>query len=307
MSFEALTLPSKDGYRLALKIYEADNPKAVVKCIHGMEEYQDRYQPFAEYLQAAGYTVVTADLRGHGKSAPVLSHIADRDGHLRLLEDEEAILGMIHERWAGVPVILFAHSMGTIIARVFLQKWSREFSCAVLSGYPNPNAAAGAGILLTDLISSFRGGKGYSKLVDGMVLGPFSRAVPDAKTPQDWLSVNPENVERYREDPLCGARFTLGSYSALFHLISLMDKPEKYEEVWKELPILMISGADDPCTGGEKGRADSVDRLKRAGFRELKVVTLDGMRHEILNETGREEVYRRILDFMNSAAFRNEI
>ncbi len=299
MSREEIKLAAKDGYELALRIYEADEPKAVVKFIHGMEEYQERYRPFAEYLQAAGYTVVTADLRGHGKTAPMLSHIADRDGHLKLLEDEETILEMIHERWAGVPVILFAHSMGTIIARVLLQKLSRESHKAVLSGYPNPNPAAGAGLALTGLLSSFKGAKGYSRMVDGMVLGPFSKAVPDAKTPQDWLSVNPENVEKYREDPLCGARFTLGSYAALFSLIKLMGAAGKYEEVWKELPILMISGKDDPCTGGEKGRADSEAVLRKAGFRELEIVTLDGMRHEILNETGKEDVYRRILEFMD--------
>lgn len=299
MSHQEMTLAARDGYELALRIYEANEPKAVVKCIHGMEEHQDRYRPFAEYLQAGGYTVVTADLRGHGPNAPRLCHIADRDGHQRLLEDEETILEEIHERWAGVPVILFAHSMGTIIARVFLQKRSREFHKAVLSGYPNPNSSAGAGILLTNLLSSMKGPTGYSRLVDGMVLGPFSKAVPDAKTPQDWLSVNPDNVQRYREDPLCGARFTLGSYSALFHLIQQMGDAGKYEEVWKELPILLISGRDDPCTGGEKGRADSEAVLRKAGFRELETVTLEGMRHEILNETGREEVYRRILEFMN--------
>ena len=113
MSFLEQTLNAKDGYELSLRIYEAEEPKAVVKFIHGMEEYQDRYQPFAEFLQAAGYTVVTADLRGHGKNAPILSHIADQDGHLRLIEDEETILEMIHERWAGVPAILFAHSILT--------------------------------------------------------------------------------------------------------------------------------------------------------------------------------------------------
>lgn len=299
MSPREKTLASKDGYLLSLRIYETETPKAVVKCIHGMEEYQGRYQDFAEYLQTAGYTVVTADLRGHGENAPILSHIADGDGHLRLLEDEETILNEIHERWPGVPVILFGFSMGSIIARVFLQKYSREFHKAVLAGYPRPNEAAGAGILLTILLSSVRGSKGYSKLVDGMALGPFIKAVPDAKTPHDWLSYNPENVRRYIRDPLCGARFTLGSYNALFSLIRMMDSPDRYEEVWKELPILMISGKDDPCTGGEKGRADSEDRLRRAGFRELEIVTVEGMRHEILNETGREKVFRRILDFMD--------
>ena len=300
MSFQEKKLKARDGYELALRIYETDEPKAVVKFIHGMEEYQDRYRPFAEFLRDAGYTVVTADLRGHGKNAPMLSHIADQDGHLRLLDDEEAILEMIHENWAGIPVILFAHSMGTIIARVFLQKWSREFHKVVLSGYPNPNPAAAAGSVLAGLLASFKGAKGYSKLVDGMVLGTFSKAVPDAKTPVDWLSYNPENVERYQEDPLCGARFTLGSYSALFGLIKLMGNPGKYEEVWKELPILLISGKDDPCTGGEKGREASEAVLRKAGFRELQIVTLDGMRHEILNETEKERVYRKILEFINS-------
>ena len=214
-------------------------------------------------------------------------------------EDEEAILDEIHGRWPGMPVILFGHSMGTIIARAFLQKHSGEFHKVALSGYPNPNGAAGAGILLTDVIASVKGGKGYSKLVDGMVLGPFAKAVPKAVTPQDWLSVNRENVQRYIADPLCGVRFTLGSYNALFHLIRMMDSPEQYEKVRKDLPILLISGKEDPCTGGEKGRADSENRLRRAGFRNLEIITLDGMRHEILNETGRENVFRRILEFMD--------
>lgn len=298
MSYRIQTLTSRDGYELSLRFYEADAPKAVVKFIHGMEEYQDRYESFAEYLREAGYTVVTADLRGHGKNAPVLSHIADKEGHLRLLEDEEVILDEIHGRWPGMPVILFGHSMGTIIARAFLQKHSEEFHKVVLSGYPNPNGAAGAGIVLTEMIAAVKGGKGYSKMVDGMVLGPFAKAVPNAVTPQDWLSVNRENVQRYIADPLCGVRFTLGSYNALFHLIRMMDSPENYEEVRKDLPILLISGKEDPCTGGEKGRGDSENRLRRAGFRNLEIVTLDGMRHEILNENGREDVYRRILDFI---------
>ena len=129
VGFQDMTLLSGDGYPLALRFYETDAPKAVVKFIHGMEEYQDRYQPFAEYLQAAGYTVVTADLRGHGPSAPILSHIADKDGHQLLLEDEEAILEEIHARWPGVPVILFAHSSwrALIISIAFIVKSFKLF------------------------------------------------------------------------------------------------------------------------------------------------------------------------------------
>ena len=301
-AYREVTLASKDGYELALRVYDTAKPKAVVKVIHGMEEHQGRYRAFAEYLQADGYAVVTADLRGHGETAPTLSHIAGRDGHLRLLEDEQVILDYIHERWPGVPVDLFAHSMGTIIARAFLQTQSREYHRVVLSGYPNPNSAAGAGIMLTDVLSAFKGGSKKSGMVDNMVLGPFSKAFPGAKSPLEWLSRNPENVKRYAEDRLCGVPFTLGSYNALFHLIKMMDTPSQYREVWKLLPILMISGKDDPCTGGEKGRADSLNRLKEAGFREIRVETIDGMRHEILNETENRTVYRTILDFLNEIA-----
>ena len=298
MSFQDMTLLSGDEYPLALRFYETESPKAVVKFIHGMEEYQDRYQPFAEYLQAAGYTVITADLRGHGPTAPHLSHIADRDGHLRLLEDEEAILEEIHARWPGVPVILFAHSMGTIIARVLLQTHSWEFEKVVLSGYPNPNKAAGAGIKLTEMLSTVKGPTGFSRTVDSMALGTFSKAIKNAKTPVDWLSVNEANVRRYIADPLCGARFTLGSYNALFQLVRMMNNPDRYEDVKADLPILLISGENDPCTGGERGREDSEEVLLQAGFREIEVVTLEGMRHEILNETKREEVFRMILDYI---------
>ncbi len=298
MSFQDMTLLSADEYPLALRFYETESPKAIVKFIHGMEEYQDRYQPFAEYLQAAGYTVITADLRGHGPTAPHLSHIADREGHLRLLEDEEAIQEEIHARWPGVPVILFAHSMGTIIARVLLQTHSWEYEKAVLSGYPNPNKAAGAGIKLTEMLSTVKGPTGFSKTVDSMALGTFSKAIKNAKTPVDWLSVNEENVRRYIADPLCGARFTLGSYNALFQLVRMMNNPDRYEDVKADLPILLISGENDPCTGGERGREDSEEILLQAGFREIEVVTLAGMRHEILNETKRDEVFRMILDYI---------
>jgi alpha-beta hydrolase superfamily lysophospholipase len=194
---------------------------------------------------------------------------------------------------------MFAHSMGTIISRAFLQTQSREYHKAVLSGYPNPNGAAGAGILLTDVLSAFKGGNKKSKMVDNMVLGPFSKAVPNAKSPLEWLSYNPENVKHYAEDPLCGEPFTLGSYNALFHLIKMMDAPGQYKDVWGFLPILLISGKDDPCTGGERGRQDSLNRLKEAGFKEIRVETIEKMRHEILNEAENQKVFRMIKDFYN--------
>ncbi len=299
MSYKEITINSVDGYRLDLHLFEAPEPKAVIKFIHGMEEHQGRYTPFAEFLQKHGYTVVTADMRGHGEHALTLSHIADRDGARLLIEDEEAALSRIRELFPDVPVFLFAHSMGTIIARKLLQTHSRDFAKVALSGYPNPQSAARAGALLVSALTAFKKPQGHSRLVDNMVLGGFSKAVKDAKTPLDWLSADGKNVRRYAEDPLCGVPFTLGSYAALFDLINDIGKPDLYRRVNSDLPILLIAGREDPCVGGEKGRADSLDRLARAGFRNIRVETLDGMRHEILNEEKRDMVYQKLLDYFD--------
>lgn len=297
MNYEERTVQGSGGYALSVRVYDVPRPKAIIKCIHGMEEHQDRYIPFASFLREQGFAVITADLRGHGKTAPKLSHIADRDGARLLIEDERAMLDWVRTRYPGRPLFLFGHSMGSIIARKLLQTHSGDFAKVVLAGYPNPQSAAGGGIQLINLISAVKGREGYSRMIDNMALGSFSKSVKDAKTPLDWLSFNRDNVQEYISDPLCGVRFTLGSYDALFHLIQDINKPELYRHVNADLPILLIAGDEDPCVGGEKGKADSLDRLTRAGFRNIRVETLPGMRHEILNESNHPEAYRKILSF----------
>lgn len=298
MNFEEVIVPSRDLYSLNVRIFESKKARAVIKMTHGMEEHQGRYEEFASFLQENGYTVVTADMRGHGKNAPKLSHIADKNGHKLLLEDEEMILKYIRERYPNLPVIYFGHSMGTIIVRAFLQEHSQEYHKVVLSGYPNPQAVGGVGAALSALIRVFKGGDGYSKMLTNMVMGPFSKAVKDAETPLDWLSYNKENVKKYDKDPLCGEEFTIGSYNALFHLVGDINKSGAYKNVKEELPIYLISGEDDPCTGGEKGRGDSLKVLEKAGFRNIEVKTLPNMRHEILNELDKKDVYNLILEFI---------
>lgn len=298
MNFEEIIIPARDLYSLSVRIFESKQARAVIKMTHGMEEHQGRYEEFASFLQENGYTVVTADMRGHGKNAPKLSHIANKNGHKLLMEDEEVILNYIKERFPNLPIIYFGHSMGTIIVRKFLQEHSQEYHKVVLSGYPNPQAVGGVGAALSAIIRVFKGGDGYSKMLTGMVIGPFSKAVKDAETPLDWLSYNKENVKNYDKDPLSGEEFTIGSYNALFHLVGDINKAGLYKNVKQELPIYMISGEDDPCTGGEKGRNDSLKVLQKAGFKNIEVKTLPNMRHEILNELDKKEVYNLILEFI---------
>lgn len=268
-----------------------------------MEEHKERYDDFAAFLQDSGYVVLTCDLRGHGKNAPLLSHIADRDGDRLLVKDEKTLSGWLTEHYPDLPHYLFAHSMGTIIARRLLQENGSLYGKIALSGYPVPQKAASAGVLLSNLAALVKGGrKGHSRMVTNLAMGGFSKAVKDAKTPLDWLSYNEENVRNYQNSPLCGREFTLGSYEALFKLVRDIADPGRYRHVRADLPILLISGEDDPCTGGEKGRKLSLQVLSEAGYDNIRVETLPHMRHEILQEYGREQVYRKLLEFFDSGS-----
>lgn len=299
-----IMLPSEDGYQLSLSFFECEGgqPAGVVQIVHGMEEHKERYFDFALYLAINGLHVVVADLRGHGEDAPVLSQIADRRGDDLLIRDQQIITDWITGRFPGLPILLFGHSMGSIISRVLLQTDSSRYAKAALSGYVNPNPAAPVAVLLGNAVRLSRGSRVHSKLLDTLALGAYGKSIPDRKTDVDWLSCNEENVRKYIADPLCGAAFTVGSYCALFSLLNRMAKPGAFRNVNAEMPILLAAGKDDPCTGGEKGRANSRAVLEKAGFRNISVLTYEHMRHEILNETGSEKVYRDLLSFFLGGA-----
>lgn len=297
MSKVELTLKSVDGYELSLAVFEAKNPKAVIQFIHGMEEYKERYDAFAEYLCSKGYTCVTSDLRGHGKSAPLLSHISNKKGDKLIIADQKEIRKYIKRTYKDLPLYLFGHSMGTIISRVLMQTDGTKYAKVALSGYVNPNPIAGVGKALTKCVKLFKGSKGHSKLINGLAVGAFNKTIENPRTPLDWLSYNEENVDKYIADPLCGVEFTLGSFDALMCLLSKMGKARKYKSIKEDTPILLIAGKDDPCTGFDKGRASSKALLEKVGYKNVEAVTLDNMRHEILNEKENQKVYEELLKF----------
>ncbi len=299
MTKQDVTLQSVDGYNLSLAVFSAKEAKANVLVIHGMQEHKERYEGFASFLQEHGYNVVTSDLRGHGSNAPKLSHIADKGGDKLIIQDQKKITEYIEEQFPNLPIMILAHSMGTMITRVLLQTDSKKYKKVALSGYVNPNPAGGVAVALGNLIGAFKKPDGHSKLLTSLAVGPFSKSVKNRKTDLDWLSYNEENVQRYIESPLCGIEFTVSSYKALFQFMNKMAKAKLFSDVNKELPFLLISGKDDPCTGGEKGRKASLDALKKAGFENIEVITLDNMRHEILQENEKEKVYNNILNFFD--------
>ncbi|MGM9874277.1 MAG: alpha/beta fold hydrolase [Bacilli bacterium] len=291
-------LKSKDGYDLCLHLFTINNPKGFIQLIHGMEEHQSRYEPFIKFLNSIGYSCVSSDMRGHGKNAKDLGYFKDKKGYTHLIDDQLTITEYIKKEFNQEQIILFAHSMGTIITRNLLQIDSSSYKKVILSGYPNYNPGAGIGIILCNIIQAFKGSKYRSKLINKMSTGSFNKKIKNPKTEVDWISYNNENVDKYVNDPLCGFGFTVSAYRDLFTLVKRMHKPKLYKNVNKELEFLLLRGVDDPCVGGEKGSKDSIKVLLKAGFINIKDVPFANMRHEILNEEEYQKVYQEVEKFL---------
>ena len=167
-----IVLPTEDSYLLSLSFFKSDleNAAGVVQIVHGMEEHKERYYDFALFLAENGLHVVVSDLRSHGEDAPVLSHIADKRGDWLLIRDQQVITDWIASRFPDLPLMLFGHSMGSIISRVLLQTDSRRYARTALSGYVNPNPAAPVAIALGNAIRLSKSSRAHSKLLNELAL-----------------------------------------------------------------------------------------------------------------------------------------
>lgn len=292
-----ITLKAIDDYELSLAIYDAKNAKGYVQIIHGMQEHKERYDYFANKLLDNGYTVVVSDTRGHGYNAPILGYTAEKNGDKLILEDQKIITEYIKNTYKTDKVILFGHSMGSIVARNLLQSETENYSCTILSGYPNYQSAVKLGLLIAKIIRKIKGGKHYSKLLTNLSVGSFNKKIKNPKTKVDWLSVNEENVEEYINDPYSGHKFLTSSFVDLFQLMVNMNKVSNYKNV-KSIPLLLLRGMEDPCTGGNKGSFNSIKTMSKAGLRNITELKYENMRHEILNEKDKDLVINDILNFL---------
>ncbi len=292
-------LTARDGYALDVHVFDVKNAKAVIQVIHGMEEHQGRYEPFIDFLNKNGFSVVSSNMRGHGENAKVLGFFKEKKGYRELIADQKLITKFIKEKFVGLPVYIFAHSMGTIITRVLLQENSSDYEKVVFSGYPNYQVGAHFGKFIAGIIKFFTRATYKSKFINKLSVGVFNKHIENPKTDVDWICHNEDTIKAYLKDPLCGFGFTVSAFSDLFNLVILMHKPKYYKNVNANLKLLLLRGVDDPCVGGDKGAKDSFDVLKKAGFKDIKCIAYENMRHEIINEKDNEKVYADVREFLS--------
>lgn len=270
--------------------------RAVVQINHGLAEHAGRYARFADFLAGRGFHAYAHDHRGHGRTkapgAP-LGHFGHQAGADTLLSDVSAVHDHIAARHPGLPVIVFGHSMGGMIALNFALRHSGRIAGTAVWNAPlatRLEALAGKAVLAWE---RFRLGSDVpSRLLPKLTFGAWARAVAGHRTAFDWLSRDPAEVDKYVADPLCGFDASVGMWTALFDLSLMAVDAAAHRAARKDLPFHLVGGGCDPSTRRGSIVLDLEKRLRRNGFSNLETRIYEENRHESLNEINRGEVMR---------------
>jgi len=307
MNHDAFWLDTSDHGRLYVNHWHPPiAPKAAVMLSHGMAEHSGRYERFGAALSAAGFALYAPDQRGHGKTAAhgVLGHYADADGWSKVVGDLASLAQYIGQKHPGLPVFLMGHSMGSYIAQAYLLHHSASLQGAILSGSNfQPVSLYRSASLIARLERWRQGPTGRSALIEWLSFGSFNKAFKPTRTAFDWLSRDPEEVDKYVSDPLCGFRCTNQFWIDMLSGLQQISKPSNLAQIDPTLPLLIIGGECDPVSEGKRLK-DLADALIQAGNQALQLKIYPQARHELLNETNRDQVTRDLLAWLEQALAR---
>ncbi len=299
---ETLTLTVTDGHNMHYYRWLPDeDPVATLQIAHGMGEHAARYDWTARHLTDAGFAVYAQDHRGHGRSSAE-DRYGDmgEDGWNRTISDAAELTNAIKGNHPGLPHALVGHSMGSMLSQQYLYRFGGELDAAVLSG--SPGLGSPFQLWLSHTIARFEawrhGHDGQSELLQNLLFGksnePFDG--PDA-TGFEWLSRDPEQVQLYVDDPACGFVLRAGSVANLMAGAREARKKSFIADIPADLPIYVFAGQADPVHGEEKG----LNRLLKRYRERIEQVDYrlypDG-RHEMLNETNRDEVVTDLITWL---------
>ncbi len=295
-------VPSSDGiHTLSGKIYR---PKGEIRglfhVVHGMTEYIDRYEPLFAFMANAGYVTFGYDNLGHGMTAEdysELGFIAHKDGHKKLVRDVNVFEEAVKKEYPNLPLFLMGHSMGSFIVRIAANE-KTDLKGLIICGTGGPNPASPAGLLITDILRKIYGEKHVSPLVEKIAFGTYNRRF-EGLSKYDWLTKDRTIITKYEHDKYCTFHFTVSAMHDLVKLNTDANRKDWFKNYPKDLPTLIVSGEDDPVGNYGKGVKTVYNNLKKASVSDVSLRIYENCRHEIQNDTCKDEMFNELLNFLN--------
>lgn len=289
-----------DVYTLKGNDYKIDNPKGNLLIITGMNEHSRRYEPFARFLNENGYCVSVLDHFGQGENADSVDDLEKWPQNAWFMTIDALNKKIQELRKEGLPVYLMGHSMGSFAVQSYLERYPDTADKVIIMGSNGKNnkLALGLGKKLACMRANKKNWDKEDKLIAKLSLGPYSKSVKNRKSENDWLSYNEENVKAYDADPYCGHFNTHGFFAGFMTGMASLYKKKNLLKVSKNEKILIVSGKDDAVGAFSKGPISLRDMYRKLGVSDVSLILYENMRHEILNEVKRDEVYKDILNFL---------
>lgn len=289
-----------------IKWFNNFEPKAIVQIAHGMSEHIDRYDDFAKYLASNGYIVCGNDHLGHGKSVSEgrYGYFGQQDGWKNLIKDMLKLLKLIKEdkkEYKNIPYILIGHSMGSLLAREFCAVYGDELSMAIFIGTNGGHPLIDAGIKLCEKRISQKGALTKAEDINKIAFGKYNKKAYPRHSNFDWLSRDLEQVDKFIQDPLCGITFTYSGFLDLFKLTKEVSGKKWAVKIPLDLTMYFLSGNMDPVGDYSHGVVKVADWLISTNHKKVLVKFYEDARHELLNETNKQMVYKDILKLLDKA------
>lgn len=285
-----LKLCTADGFEIAVSRYDVEEPKAVIRLVHGALEHHGRYREFISFLNKNSYAVIASDHRGHGLSLSEKYPKGYMNEAEECIEDMREVHLYAKKIYPNIKQYMLGHSMGSIFARLYLQKYDEDIEKLVLSGTVAYRRPALIAAVLAETVSFYFGGYHRSPL--------FALFTGMEGKDRSWISYNKDNLKAIAEDELIVKTFKNKANAVVFRANGNLKKYSSFLCKNPNLQILSISGEGDAMiTGGERGLADTAKTLERIGYQKVKIKVYPNMRHEVLNEKERKTVYEDIAEF----------
>lgn len=275
--------------------------KGILQISHGMIECIDRYDRFASFMAENGYVVIGNDHLGHGETAAGKNYgyFASKNGSYYVVRDLHRISRYIKKQYPGEPLILLGHSMGSFMARRYAMTYGEELDALILLGTGNkPACLLKIGLVLAKVLSRIKGERANSWLLEKLCFSLYNSHFRPVRTPSDWLTRDPKEVDAYRSHKHCQFTFTLNGYRTLFEVLSFVQRKENIEKVPCSLPILLMSGEEDPVGNYGQSVKAVARSFRRAGVKRVICHLYPGARHELLNELEYQTTQKDILNWL---------
>ena len=299
--------PSKDGNTEihTIEWKPEGEVKAVLQLSHGMVEYINRYDEFADFLCSKGYYVVGNDHLGHGKSIQgktEYGYFNEKYGNACVLGDMHTLRQKTAAKYPGVPYFLLGHSMGSTLVRQYIQMYGNGLTGVIIIGVvaDKKRVTLKSAKRLCRIIAAFKGWHYRSKLIDNLAIGGYNKGYKPPRTRADWVTSDTKMVDAYVADPLCSFVFTVNAYYHMFCGMLKMQKKESIYMIPKTLPMMIAAGSEDPVGDFGKGVRKIYERYKAAGIKDVTLRLYAGDRHELLNETDTDQVYEDLYEWLES-------